>query len=270
MTERNAETEEFGRFEFEDGSIYEGNFIEEDNIKVRHGKGTLTFSSNSALESRFEKYDGEWKNDVMKGFGVYEYINGAVYTGYWNENLHEGKGKYEFPDGSYYEGDWENHMMNGEGTFVSKEGQSWKGEFREGNFSSKMQNELKTQRRVETKKKNILDEVAQFLTDLNDLIEQDKKIIKDKLKKQFAVCFEEEVKIYLEVSSLDKFEANKIENWTTVIKKFGEGEKYFNVLGSPKEAIILNPNDIRYKQVLGHLLNGFPLYYTDQLFLVKD
>ena len=110
MTDRNVE---YGRFEFEDGSIYEGNFITVNGDKIKQGRGTLTFSSNSALETRFEKYTGEWDQDQMQGFGEYHYISGAIYKGFWKENLHWGKGKYEFPDGSVYEGDWERHLVLG-------------------------------------------------------------------------------------------------------------------------------------------------------------
>ena len=196
MIEKNVQTEQFGRFEFEDGSIYEGGYLEMNGTKYRHGQGTLTFSSNSSLETKFEKYSGQWKNDKMDGFGVYEYITGAIFTGFWKLNKHHGKGKYEFPDGSYYEGDWENHMMHGEGTFRSKEGQSWRGEFREGNFSSKMQNELKTQKRIELKKKIISLETTSFLNQLFDILDGDKKSIKETLKNMFAFSVEEEVKSF--------------------------------------------------------------------------
>ena len=193
MLEKNATTANFGRFEFEDGSIYEGCFIIKDKKKIRCGRGTLTFSSNSAIETKFERYSGEWKDDKMNGFGVYEYINGARYTGNWINNEHSGTGKYEFPDGSYYEGEWVNHLMHGEGTFVSNSKQSWSGEFREGNFSSKMQNDLKTQKRIEVKKKMIRSEVVSFLRKLETEMQSDKKHLKEKVANLFAENLEDEV-----------------------------------------------------------------------------
>jgi hypothetical protein len=193
MIEKNGCMGSFGRFEFEDGSIYEGCFSLVDNQKVRQGRGTLTFSSNSSIETKFEKYSGEWVHDQMHGFGVYEYINGAKYTGNWERNLHHGVGKYEFPDGSYYEGDWVGHLMHGEGTYVSNTGQSWTGEFRDGNFSSKMQNDLKAQKRIEVKKQFIRKEVLSFLDMLQEDLKLDRKILKDKILNLFGGSLEEEV-----------------------------------------------------------------------------
>jgi hypothetical protein len=193
MSSKNGNNPNFGRFEFEDGSIYEGCFIIENDKKVRSGRGTLTFSSNSAIETKFEKYTGQWERDMMNGFGIYEYINGAKYTGQWKDNKHHGNGKYEFPDGSYYEGDWVNHLMHGEGTFVSPTKQSWTGEFREGNFNSKMQNDLKAQKRIEVKKKIVRAEVIKFLKQMEIDLCLEKKILKIKIGELFAVKAEEEV-----------------------------------------------------------------------------
>lgn len=200
MTERNIE---YGRFEFEDGSIYEGNFITTNGDKIKQGRGTLTFSSNSALETRFEKYIGEWHQDQMEGFGEYHYISGAIYKGFWRQNQHWGKGRYEFPDGAVYEGDWERHLMHGEGIFTSPDGrQSWRGEFRDGVFSSKMQNELRTEKRVEMKKKSAMAENEAFLRRVGEMLEGDKKGLKDGVKRLFAINQNEEVKFYFHLKKI--------------------------------------------------------------------
>lgn len=194
MLQKNGSpTPSFGRFEFEDGSIYQGCFVLQNSHKIRQGQGTLTFSSNSTIESKFEKYSGEWVADKMQGFGVYEYINGAKYTGHWRDNLHHGVGKYEFPDGSFYEGEWLGHMMHGEGTYVASSGQSWRGEFREGNFSSKMQNDLKTQKRIEGKKRLVSEEVRAFLARLEADMALDRKLLRESLPGLFGSEVEEEV-----------------------------------------------------------------------------
>lgn len=195
MSVENVQKEDFGRFEFEDGSIYEGNYIEKNGVRYRHGNGILFFSSNSNLETKFEKYDGEWNLDKMEGFGQYEYISGAIYTGYWKNNMQNGQGKYEFPDGSYYEGEWIDHSMHGEGEFTSKEGNTWKGEFRDGNFNSKLQNELKNQKIIEKKKIVIHREIELFVQNLFEIIQLDKKKQKEKLKELFASNFQDEVNL---------------------------------------------------------------------------
>ena len=124
---------------------------------------------------------------------MYDYISGARYTGEWSDNQHHGRGKYDFPDGSFYEGEWANHLMHGEGSFVSPSGQRWTGEFREGNFNSKMQNELKAQKRIEVKKKNISAEVTAFLKQLELDLYLDKKTLKTKVTELFVGGLEEEV-----------------------------------------------------------------------------
>ena len=117
----------------------------------------------------------------------------AKYTGHWRDNLHHGVGKYEFPDGSFYEGEWLGHMMHGEGTYVASSGQSWRGEFREGNFSSKMQNDLKTQKRIEGKKRLVSEEVRAFLARLEADMALDRKLLRESLPGLFGSEVEEEV-----------------------------------------------------------------------------
>lgn len=132
----------------------------------------------------------------MHGFGEYHYISGAIYKGFWQRNQHFGKGRYEFPDGSAYEGDWQRHMMHGEGIFTAADGrQSWRGEFRDGVFSSKMQNELRTEKRVENKKNSALAENEAFLERLKGTLNGDKKWWKDELKNVFAIKHIDEVRL---------------------------------------------------------------------------
>ena len=216
MISKNAPIPKFGRFEFEDGSIYEGCFIVKNKTKIRSGQGTLSFCSNSAIETKFEKYSGQWHEDQMEGFGVYEYISGAKYTGNWRQNQHNGPGKYEFPDGAIYEGEWADHLMHGAGTFTSASKLSWSGEFREGNFSSKMQNDLKAQKRIEVKKKLVRGEIMSFLRQLEIDILGDKKGLKTILPNLFAKQIEEEVGIKRSnrTSRWPRFRNSKISNST--------------------------------------------------------
>ncbi|TGZ63398.1 hypothetical protein CRM22_006936 [Opisthorchis felineus] len=48
-------------------------------------------------------YDGEWKNGVRHGFGVFHYPNGSKYAGYWKDNMKHGKGNLILKDGRVFE-----------------------------------------------------------------------------------------------------------------------------------------------------------------------
>ena len=72
-------------------------------MKVKHGQGDLTIPGYGLSKVGEEKYQGEWKKDLMDGFGVYTYASGAIYKGQWTAGKQHGNGTYEFPDGSVYE-----------------------------------------------------------------------------------------------------------------------------------------------------------------------
>lgn len=38
-----------------------------------------------------EEYRGTWSEDKMHGYGVYRYINGAIYSGEWVNGKQEGR-----------------------------------------------------------------------------------------------------------------------------------------------------------------------------------
>ena len=42
------------------------------------------------------KYDGEWNNNKMHGFGVFEWPDGRKYTGGYVEDKKEGEGTMEW------------------------------------------------------------------------------------------------------------------------------------------------------------------------------
>ena len=86
------ETEGFGRFEYSNGTIYEGQWkIVGNNVKVKHGEGTLTHAGTTAHEKGNEEYRGTWVEDKMEGYGVYKYTSGAIYSGEWKDGKQNGK-----------------------------------------------------------------------------------------------------------------------------------------------------------------------------------
>ena len=89
-----------------------------------------------------DKYNGEWENDKITGFGKCNFGKESPYVsyeGYWKEGKAFGKGILEWKDWEKYEGEWENGNRNGFGknTFgkeslcVSYEG-CWKADKKHG------------------------------------------------------------------------------------------------------------------------------------------
>lgn len=86
------ETEGFGRFEYSNGTIYEGQWkIIGNNQKVKHGEGTLIHAGTTAHEKGNEEYRGSWVEDQMDGYGIYKYTSGAIYSGEWKDGKHHGR-----------------------------------------------------------------------------------------------------------------------------------------------------------------------------------
>ena len=102
-----------GKFQFPDGSWYEGDFIVVKKKKRRHGQGMF--------QDGPELYEGSWVNDAMSGDGKYTFSSGASYTGSFKSGVFEGQGEYTWPDGAVYVGDWRQNKMHGSGVFTDPE-----------------------------------------------------------------------------------------------------------------------------------------------------
>lgn len=116
----NGKKEGKGKFEWKDGSIYEGEF-HEDRI---HGEGKLTIPGQGSYEGMFSNgkknghgkyvfnnddvYDGNWLDDTMSGTGTYKFANGDTYTGEFSNNQFNGTGTYK-KDDKEYSGTWSNN-----------------------------------------------------------------------------------------------------------------------------------------------------------------
>lgn len=82
-----SSSEGFGHFEYVNGTVYEGQWIEKEGKKMRHGEGRLLHAGTTVYEKGNEEYNGHWEEDKMSGYGVYKYTSGAVYSGEWLDNL---------------------------------------------------------------------------------------------------------------------------------------------------------------------------------------
>ena len=63
--------------------------------------------------SNGNKYEGEFKNDMFEGYGIYCYSNGDIYEGEFKIDLKNGYGKYYYSDGRVYAGEFKNNKFEG-------------------------------------------------------------------------------------------------------------------------------------------------------------
>ena len=134
-----------------DNSIYKGSW----NFQgKKEGFGIF-------LDSKGNKYIGEWKEDKIKGKGRIISINGDYYEGFFNDGIIEGygmhysktngykyygefknnkfhgKGKLVYEDKTSYEGLFFEGYKNGEGKLIFKDGSFYEGNFEKNNFNGK-------------------------------------------------------------------------------------------------------------------------------------
>lgn len=86
------------------GSCYEGEFI----ANRKHGQGVLILGRTN------EHYEGEFKDDLMDGFGKITYANGDIYLGNFTKGKKNGKGKYTIKDRYELDGNWEMEVKHGD------------------------------------------------------------------------------------------------------------------------------------------------------------
>jgi len=76
-----------------------------------NGKGRYKFENGSI-------YFGQFKKGQLNGKGTMKYGSGDVYTGNWVDSKREGGGKFTRTNGNVYEGKFVNNKLNGKGRLV--------------------------------------------------------------------------------------------------------------------------------------------------------
>ena len=104
----NGKREGKGKYEWNDGCIYEGEFHED----MIHGQGKLIIIGEGT-------YEGTFSNGKKNGYGKYSFNNDDIYDGNWLDDKMSGKGTYMFANGDTYTGDFSNNQFNGEGTYTN-------------------------------------------------------------------------------------------------------------------------------------------------------
>lgn len=74
-----------------------------------NGKGVFLFPNG-------DKYEGDFEESHLKGYGTYTDFRGNVYVGYFKDDKFNGKGMFTRTDGTKYIGEFANGKRNGLGT----------------------------------------------------------------------------------------------------------------------------------------------------------
>jgi hypothetical protein len=111
-----------GREMLPGGGYYEGQFR---HFK-RHGEGFLIMD-----EEGTEKYEGQFKDEFMDGYGRRMWKDGAVYEGFWAKGRKDGEGKFE-EKGRCYVGQWKDGKRHGKGTQVFDQVTRYEGRWANG------------------------------------------------------------------------------------------------------------------------------------------
>uniref|UniRef100_A0A8C3WEL5 Radial spoke head 10 homolog B n=1 Tax=Catagonus wagneri TaxID=51154 RepID=A0A8C3WEL5_9CETA len=78
----------------------------------RHGKGSIYYDQEGT-----SWYEGDWVQNVKKGWGIRCYKSGNIYEGQWENNVRHGEGRMRWlTRNEEYTGQWENGVQNGFGT----------------------------------------------------------------------------------------------------------------------------------------------------------
>ncbi len=105
---------------FADGAIYRGAM-----------RGARPEGRGEYLAKSF-KYQGEFKDGVRQGNGVYVWENGDRYAGEFANDLPNGRGQFTFANGDSYDGEVKSGVINGRGTYKYKSGNAFEGPFENG------------------------------------------------------------------------------------------------------------------------------------------
>jgi len=103
---------------FPNGERYEGEFKD----GLFHGWGVYVFQNG-------DRYEGEFEADKMSGTGTMKYDNGNVYKGQFRNGVRHGNGILTFKNGDVYDGKFKDNMRHGEGEYRFSNGCRYTGEF---------------------------------------------------------------------------------------------------------------------------------------------
>jgi hypothetical protein len=98
------------------GDPYEGEW----KNGMRHGHGVYRYGSAGSEDA--DVYEGEWRCDMRHAYGTYTSHTGEIYSGAWAHDDRNGEGICRMPDDSVYSGAWESNARHGVGRTVFANG----------------------------------------------------------------------------------------------------------------------------------------------------
>ncbi|CAL5978406.1 Conserved_hypothetical protein [Hexamita inflata] len=127
------------KFLFKNGSKYEGEYVSNNGIILKHGKGKYIESLHQLdphdcpgiepdeINADINQvYEGIFNMDQFEE-GKVTYADNSFYEGKFDSDGNYSEGKYTFADGSQWIGPFKFCKMNGEGIFIDKAGRKWRG-----------------------------------------------------------------------------------------------------------------------------------------------
>ena len=100
-----------------------------------NGKGRMLFKSGTAAG---ESYEGEFKDNLYEGTGVYKYHHGQCYEGQYKAGHRHGRGTLKWDEGmSGYTGDWLAGKRCGYGLCQYQDGDWYSGEWSDDRWHGK-------------------------------------------------------------------------------------------------------------------------------------
>lgn len=119
-----------GRGQIKDGDVgtlitKDGRYEGEWKNGELNGYGFLVSSVGNIIE-------GQWKSGMGHGFGRVSYANGDLYAGQWTDGGVTGKGVCYFMEGTVYKGDWKDNAVHGRGACWFSDGNKYDGGWKLG------------------------------------------------------------------------------------------------------------------------------------------
>lgn len=99
-----------------------GTYIGETDFGYLVGQGIFNFDSGSI-------YEGQFSNNHFEGLGTLKVPNKGTYIGSFLNSEKSGKGVFTWEDGTIYDGEWKYDQMTGQGTYTSPDNVKYVGTF---------------------------------------------------------------------------------------------------------------------------------------------